>query len=454
MMKVHLLILIALLSFCASSTFAQGGAPGVACGGLPGVTVEVTPQNALPGEIITVTIHNNSGQDILLPNGCAYQGVYAGTGCQGSPLFLQLCTLNIPTIPDGGTYSRTWDQQINGSQAPVGNYSFEIRYFDANFANNYSCCVSFNIDSPLPNQCGGLPGVAVSVQPPNPMPGELITVTIDNNSGQEIWLPNGCAFQNVYAGGFCQGNPLFLQICTLNIPSIPDGGSYQGVWNQQAGGNQVPDGDYSFEIRYAEVNFANSYSCCVPVTIGGGPGTSMCFGDGGDQMGCTECPCGNNAQPGSATGCINSSLSGAFLEVSGSESVTAPDPTDLRFELFDAVPNSFSVLVSGAGLAPTNPQNPCFGLGSGVQSVALDGLRCAVQNTLRHGGRPVDANGQVGQTNNGWGGASGPPAGIAGQSGFGAGTTRYFQVFYREFAGVVCNTEQNTSQAIEVVFTP
>ncbi len=35
-----------------------------------------------------------------------------------------------------------------------------------------------------------------------------------------------------------------------------------------------------------------------------------CTGDGGDQMGCTDCPCNNNTPPGSIGGCRNSSGTG------------------------------------------------------------------------------------------------------------------------------------------------
>lgn len=64
----------------------------------------------------------------------------------------------------------------------------------------------------------------------------------------------------------------------------------------------------------------------------------------------------------------------------------------------------------------------------------------------------MDSNGDVGLTNNGWGGASGPPAGLA--AGFSAGATRYFQVFYRADDTLGCLTGQNTTQAIRVEFTP
>ena len=66
----------------------------------------------------------------------------------------------------------------------------------------------------------------------------------------------------------------------------------------------------------------------------------------------------------------------------------------------------------------------------------------------------MDSNGDVGVTGNGWGGASGPPVGLAAQGGFVAGQTRHYQAFYRELPGLVCSTEQNTTQAVTVTFAP
>ena len=181
--------------------------------------------------------------------------------------------------------------------------------------------------------------------------------------------------------------------------------------------------------------------------------SETCFGDGAAAMGCSACPCGNSAA-GAFSGCLNSAGVGATLIGSGSTSVTAPDPTDLRFDLVGGVPGSFAVLLSGAAIAPQNPANPCFGMDTGVQSAVTDGLRCAVLSTQRHGVRAVDASGFVGITTNGWGGEDGPPTGLAALSGFGAGTTRHFQAFYREVPGAVCLTGQNTTQAVSVTFAP
>ena len=176
-----------------------------------------------------------------------------------------------------------------------------------------------------------------------------------------------------------------------------------------------------------------------------------CNGDGGDQAGCTNCPCGNNAAMGTIGGCMNSAGTSGEIHASGSDSVAL---ADLRFEGSGMTPNSFSVLTSGSGLAPQNPANPCFGSGSGVLATVLDGLRCAVGNTQRHGGRPVAGDGTVGLTTNGWGPPNGRAGGLAAQGGFAPGETRYFQVFYRELPGTGCLTQQNTTQAVRVTFAP
>ncbi len=189
----------------------------------------------------------------------------------------------------------------------------------------------------------------------------------------------------------------------------------------------------------------------------GGPSGAICTGDGGNQMGCTNCPCTNNAIPGSGGGCLNSSGSGTRLMSSGSTSVSLPsgDTGDLRFAADGAPPTAFCILNSGDAVAPGNMANPCFGLNSGAQAAAFDGLRCAITNTRRHGGRSADALGTVGTTNSPWGGEGGPPVGIAqAGGGFVAGQTRYFQIINRDDPLLVCMRGLNTSQAIEITFTP
>lgn len=187
------------------------------------------------------------------------------------------------------------------------------------------------------------------------------------------------------------------------------------------------------------------------------PFPEFCNGDGGNQMGCTNCPCMNNTPAGTVGGCMNSAGTGARLTASGSTSVSIPtmSTTDLRFGISGAPAGAFCILNSGNGVAPGGVANPCFGMNSGTQAAQFDGLRCAIMSTRRHGGRSADANGNVGVTNNPWGGEGGPPVGIAvAGGGFAAGQTRYFQVINRDDPLASCMRGLNTSQAIEVAFTP
>ena len=183
----------------------------------------------------------------------------------------------------------------------------------------------------------------------------------------------------------------------------------------------------------------------------------LCNGDGGNQFGCTNCPCGNDTQPGTTGGCINSAGTSARLLASGDKSVSlgASMTTDLRFALSGAPANSLCILNSGNALAPGNAAHPCFGQDSGIRSAVYDGLRCAIMNTRRHGGRVADPLGNVGLTGNPWGGEGNPPGGIASAgSGFATGQTRFFQVIHRDNPLSVCQRGLNTSQAIGVTFIP
>lgn len=190
---------------------------------------------------------------------------------------------------------------------------------------------------------------------------------------------------------------------------------------------------------------------CAPVLT-----DDLCNGDGGDQLGCTECPCSNNATLGTIGGCLNSAATSARLFVSGDPAVNLlpGDTSDLRFSLTSAPPATFCILVSGDGIASFNAVSPCFGLDSGVQAIAFDGLRCAIQNTRRHGIRSADSTGDVGVTNSPWGGEGEPSAGLVANGSSFAGQTRIFQVIYRDDPSAQCMRGFNSSQAVRVTFTP
>lgn len=207
---------------------------------------------------------------------------------------------------------------------------------------------------------------------------------------------------------------------------------------------------YKIRVGVTQGTPSSSGLLLIEESLPPGPGLDICNGDGGNQGGCTNCPCTNNITPGALGGCLNSSGKGARLFSFQSSSVVVGT---LVIRIRRAVPGSFALLTSGDEIAPTNMANPCFAFQSGTQAAAFDGLRCAVVNTRRHGVRAVDAFGNVGYSNAGWGPPNGPAGGIAVQAGFASGETRHFQAIYRELPGAVCGRGLNTTQALSVTFT-
>lgn len=176
-------------------------------------------------------------------------------------------------------------------------------------------------------------------------------------------------------------------------------------------------------------------------------GIEFCNGDGGDGLGCTNCPCGNNAPPGTLGGCLNSAAQSCALLANGLPSVQADT---MRFDITGATPSSFGLLLSA------NQQLPAAGScppGSGILSVGapMDGLRCIGGGLIRHGARSINS---AGENATPWGEGGTPANGLIASGGFLAGQTRQWQVFYREGPGMVCNTGLNSSNAVSVSFLP
>lgn len=271
----------------------------------------------------------------------------------------------------------------------------------------------------------------------------------------------------IYDGASCPGDPTMVLACSSSEIQPP-------VAPFEAGFDIDLVAGVTYVIRAGSTDMNQEGGATLIVAPGpqavfndaglqpGAPGCGlplpeMCSGDGGNQMGCTNCPCGNNALPGTIGGCLNRTGLPARLSQTGSTSVSLlpMHVIDLRFGATQLPPNTFSILVSGDVLAPQGMANPCFGMGTGAQSISFDGLRCAVQNLRRHGGRQADANGDIGVTTDPWGGEGGPPVGIAQAfGGFAAGQQRFFQAIYREEALAVCMRGLNTTQASGVTFTP
>lgn len=188
---------------------------------------------------------------------------------------------------------------------------------------------------------------------------------------------------------------------------------------------------------------ASSASVSLTVTYQFDPsGVPYCFGDGE----CTQCPCANNAPAGSPGGCLNANGTSAVLSAAGTPSLLNDS---LSFDLRDATPNTFGVLVSADIQLPV-PMSACP-VGSGVESPNLKGLRCLGVNLFRHGTRATGPDGAIVQS---WGPPGGPTGGLIAQAGFAAGQQRQFQVFYRELPTIDCPRDQNTSNGVTVTFVP
>jgi len=196
---------------------------------------------------------------------------------------------------------------------------------------------------------------------------------------------------------------------------------------------------------------------CTPPPVGF---PDLCNGNG-DIAGCGICPCGNTAPSGTIGGCLNRSGNATRLHASGDTSVSLPTgmgtTTDLRFNVDGLPPLAFGVLISGDAVAPTGAMNMCSPLNTGIPGIDRDGLRCAVMSTFRHGGRSANAMGEINAATGPdrvWGGEAQPFGGIFTQGGFSSGQTRFFQLTHREDSTMVCGFGLNTSQAVEVMFTP
>jgi hypothetical protein len=136
--------------------------------------------------------------------------------------------------------------------------------------------------------------VTASVSPQVARPGEPILVTLTNNSAETITLPSSCTFAAVFSGDACGGGAVFAPACLAVLtPLAPDETSSMS-WDQlDQGGQQVPAGLYSFEIRYFDGAF-NAQTCCTDVMI------SSSFCDASDGA-LASCPCLNPGSPD--TGC-------------------------------------------------------------------------------------------------------------------------------------------------------
>ena len=172
------------------------------------------------------------------------------------------------------------------------------------------------------------------------------------------------------------------------------------------------------------------------------PRPSFCSAD---TTGCTLCPCNNDAPPGTCGGCLNANGTSARLLSFGDASLAADE---LRFELENATPSTFALLVSADNQLPQ--MGPCPP-GSGIAPPELQGLRCVGGNLVRHGTRAIAADGSAGMTTPGWGAPDGPAQGLLLQGSFTAGQVRHFQIFYRDEQRGCGLEDVNTTDAVTVI---
>ena len=131
---------LAVLLLIAFATPVSAQAP---CG-VPGVTITVSPQNALPGQQVLVTLTNLSGQTISLPSSCLFSLVFPDATCSGTPVLSLGCAAVITPVPSGSSYSQPWDQRDdNHHQVPGGVYSFGSGI-------PTSCCATVTIAQEIP----------------------------------------------------------------------------------------------------------------------------------------------------------------------------------------------------------------------------------------------------------------------------------------------------------------
>jgi len=154
------------------------------------------------------------------------------------------------------------------------------------------------------------------------------------------------------------------------------------------------------------------------------PADSFCAGE-------TGCPCGNDAAPGSGTGCLNVTGLGGLLRSTGSSSVSLDD---LRLEATQLSPVTFGLMFMGPMSTSAIP------LGAGLRCASGALVRFASAGTGAIGAL-VEGPGLIAATQ---------PLGPA--NAINVGETWTFQFWYRDNAGPCASV--NLTNALRITFQP
>jgi hypothetical protein len=206
--------------------------------GMQGVTVTVTPECAAPGEMIKVTLTNNTNQVITLPSSCVYKSVHPSSDCTGQAVFTPLCLAVLTPIPPGQSATMPWDQlDDNVQQVPDGEYSFSIAYIGG------ACCASVTIGPPVSVYCtpkvnsqGCTPKINFTGLPSatDPNPFQVKATQVINHKTGMLFYGFGQAAIPFSGGILCVESPI------TRLPTM------------SSGGNPPPDdcsGRYSFDMN-------------------------------------------------------------------------------------------------------------------------------------------------------------------------------------------------------------
>ncbi len=256
-----------------------------------------------------------------------------------------------------------------------------------------------------------------------PLPGQHVYPLRVAPDGK-VWMAyEGGTFPN-FIGGLCWYDGTNVGV----FPAPPN-----GEWQWGGLPHAIID---DLEVRVIPGGYELWMSCmsrglAVLSVLNQPVGTLFCAGDG--SAGGAPCPCGNASAMGAHAGCLNSTGSGAELRALGTSSVVSDN---LTLSVTHLPPSKNGLVFMGGSVVNAVP----FG----------DGLRCVNTPLFRF---MVQNSGTTGSFGYGPGQIEWVKNNLDGSGWITPGSTWRFQAWFRDPSGP-CGATFNTSNALEVVFTP